>query len=138
VLRELGFDQRRAKRDADPLPNVLITDSAGSDAEPHDHPGVAARADQTLVPRPASHRLRVPDYHQRCVGAGAGSPASSPSPTRPSGITRPVLEDYLAWLLSEGYSNSTRALTLSRVFLDASSASRLRDDGRLRSSPAAC
>ncbi|PZS32451.1 MAG: hypothetical protein DLM58_09810 [Pseudonocardiales bacterium] len=38
-----------------------------------------------------------------------------------SGITRPLLEDYLAWLLSQGYSNSTRALTLSmlRVFFDA-------------------
>jgi len=37
------------------------------------------------------------------------------------GITRPVLEDYLSWLLTKGYSTSTRALTLSmlRVFLDA-------------------
>jgi integrase len=39
----------------------------------------------------------------------------------PAGITRPVLEDYLGWLLTQGYSNATRALTLSmlRVFFDA-------------------
>ena len=38
-----------------------------------------------------------------------------------TGITRPVLEDYLAWLLTEGYSPATRALSLSmmRVFFDA-------------------
>ena len=44
-----------------------------------------------------------------------------PEVRHPSGITRPVLEDYLAWLLTQGYSNSTRALTLSmlRVFFDA-------------------
>jgi integrase len=37
------------------------------------------------------------------------------------GITRPVLEDYLSWLLARGYSASTRALSLSmlRVFSDA-------------------
>jgi integrase len=36
-------------------------------------------------------------------------------------ITRPVLEHYLSWLLTEGYSASTRALSLSmmRVFFDA-------------------
>ena len=36
-------------------------------------------------------------------------------------ITRAVLEDYLSWLLSQGYSASTRALSLSmlRVFSDA-------------------
>ena len=38
-----------------------------------------------------------------------------------AGITRPVLEDYMAWLLGQGYSASTRALSLSmlRVFFDA-------------------
>jgi len=38
-----------------------------------------------------------------------------------AGITRPVLEDYLSWLLAQGYSASTRALSLSmlRVFSDA-------------------
>jgi integrase len=38
-----------------------------------------------------------------------------------TGITRPVLEDYLSWLLAQGYSAATRALTLSvlRVFSDA-------------------
>jgi integrase len=38
-----------------------------------------------------------------------------------AGITRPVLEDYLSWLLDRGYSASTRALSLSmlRVFSDA-------------------
>jgi integrase len=44
-----------------------------------------------------------------------------PEVTAPPGITRPVLEDYLAWLLTKNYSASTRALTLSmlRVFFDA-------------------
>jgi integrase len=38
-----------------------------------------------------------------------------------SGITRRVLEDFLAWLLEQNYSPSTRALTCSmiRVFFDA-------------------
>jgi integrase len=38
-----------------------------------------------------------------------------------SAITRPVLEDYLSWLLTQGYSASTRALSLSmiRVFFEA-------------------
>jgi len=38
-----------------------------------------------------------------------------------SGITRAVLEDFLAWLLEQNYSSSTRALTCSmiRVFFDA-------------------
>jgi site-specific recombinase XerD len=38
-----------------------------------------------------------------------------------SAITRPVLEDYLSWLVTQGYSASTRALSLSmiRVFFDA-------------------
>ena len=44
-----------------------------------------------------------------------------PEVSDPAGITRPVLEDYLAWLLTQGYSSATRALTLSmlRVFFDA-------------------
>ncbi|MGP8205662.1 MAG: tyrosine-type recombinase/integrase [Acidimicrobiales bacterium] len=38
-----------------------------------------------------------------------------------NGITRPVLEDYMAWLVVQGYSAPTRALSLSmlRVFFDA-------------------
>jgi integrase len=32
-----------------------------------------------------------------------------------SAITRPVLEDYLSWLLTQGYSASTRALSLSMI-----------------------
>ena len=38
-----------------------------------------------------------------------------------AGITRPVLEDYLSWLLAQGYSASTRAQSLSmlRVFSGA-------------------
>jgi integrase len=38
-----------------------------------------------------------------------------------SAISRPVLEDYLSWLLTQGYSASTRALSLSmiRVFFEA-------------------
>jgi integrase len=44
-----------------------------------------------------------------------------PGITGEAGITRPVLEDYLSWLLGKGYSAGTRALTLSmlRVFTDA-------------------
>lgn len=38
-----------------------------------------------------------------------------------TGITRPVLEHYLSWLVARDYSSSTRALSLSmmRVFFDA-------------------
>jgi integrase len=38
-----------------------------------------------------------------------------------AGITRPLLEDYLSWLLTQRYSPATRALSLSmiRVFFDA-------------------
>ena len=41
--------------------------------------------------------------------------------SRQNWITRPVLEDYISWLLTQGYSASTRALSLSmiRVFFDA-------------------
>jgi len=44
-----------------------------------------------------------------------------PEVDQPSAITRPALEDYLSWLLTEGYSAGTRALSLSmiRVFFDA-------------------
>jgi hypothetical protein len=44
-----------------------------------------------------------------------------PEAGEPSTITRPVLEDYLSWLLTKGYSASTRALSLSmiRVFFEA-------------------
>src|SRR5262249_13220920 len=44
-----------------------------------------------------------------------------PEAGEPGAITRPVLEDYLSWLLTEGYSAATRALSLSmiRVFLKA-------------------
>jgi integrase len=44
-----------------------------------------------------------------------------PGITGEAGITRPVLEDYLSWLLARGYSAGTRALSLSmlRVFTEA-------------------
>lgn len=44
-----------------------------------------------------------------------------PDVSQPAEITRPVLEDFLAWLLEENYSPATRALTCSmiRVFFDA-------------------
>jgi integrase len=44
-----------------------------------------------------------------------------PGVTGEAGITRPLLEDYLSWLLAKGYSAGTRALSLSmlRVFTDA-------------------
>ena len=44
-----------------------------------------------------------------------------PGVTDERGITRPVLEDYLSWLLAQGYSASTRAQSLSmlRVFSGA-------------------
>ena len=47
--------------------------------------------------------------------------ARHPQAADATAITRPVLEDYLSWLVTEGYSASTRALSLSmiRVFFDA-------------------
>lgn len=47
--------------------------------------------------------------------------ACQPQARDASAITRPVLEDYLSWLVTQGYSASTRALSLSviRVFFDA-------------------
>ena len=43
-----------------------------------------------------------------------------PEAADPGAITRPVLEDYLSWLLTEGYPAATRALSLSmiRVFFE--------------------
>jgi integrase len=38
-----------------------------------------------------------------------------PQASDASAITRPVLEDYLSWLLAQGYSASTRALSLSMI-----------------------
>ena len=62
-----------------------------------------------------------------CAGALALSRFSRfltechPEVSDPAVITRPVLEDYLAWLLLQGYSPATRALSCSmiRVFFDA-------------------
>jgi integrase len=47
--------------------------------------------------------------------------ACHPQARSASAVTRPVLEDYISWLLTQGYSASTRALSLSmiRVFFDA-------------------
>jgi Phage integrase, N-terminal SAM-like domain len=47
--------------------------------------------------------------------------ARHPQARDASAITRPVLEDYLSWLITQGYPASTRALSLSmiRVFFDA-------------------
>ena len=47
--------------------------------------------------------------------------ACHPEADRPGAITRPVLEDYLTWLVAQGYSAATRALSLSmiRVFFEA-------------------
>jgi integrase len=47
--------------------------------------------------------------------------ARQPDAGDASAITRPALEDYLSWLVTQGYSASTRALSLSmiRVFFDA-------------------
>ena len=47
--------------------------------------------------------------------------ARHPGARDASAITRPVLEDYLSWLVTQGYSAATRALSLSmiRVFFDA-------------------
>jgi len=63
------------------------------------------------------------------IGAGALAMARfsaflaerHPGITGEAGITRPVLEDYLSWLLAKGYSAGTRALSLSmlRVFTEA-------------------
>jgi len=47
--------------------------------------------------------------------------AKHPEAREPAALTRPVLEDYLSWLVTQGYSAATRALSLSmiRVFFDA-------------------
>ena len=47
--------------------------------------------------------------------------ACHPEADHPGAITRPVLEDYLSWLLTQGYSAATRAQSLSmiRVFFEA-------------------
>src|SRR5262249_11775996 len=47
--------------------------------------------------------------------------ARQPQAPAGSAITRPDLEDYPSWLVTEGYPGSTRALPLSviRVFFDA-------------------
>jgi integrase len=47
--------------------------------------------------------------------------ACHPQIQEPAAITRPVLEDYLSWLVTERYSAPTRALSLSmiRVFFEA-------------------
>ena len=47
--------------------------------------------------------------------------AHQPQAAGASAITRAVLEDYMSWLVTEGYSASTRALSLSmiRVFFEA-------------------
>jgi hypothetical protein len=36
-----------------------------------------------------------------------------PEVNQPAAITRPVLEDYLSWLLTQGYSAATRRATAS-------------------------
>ena len=80
-----------------------------------DQPALAARPGQALVPVPPGHRVRV--HHHRRRGAGAHPVLPVPrrvSPARrttPSAITRPVLEDYLSWLVTQGYSAATRALS---------------------------
>ena len=97
--------------------------AAGGPVRRH-HPGLAARPGEAVVPVPAGHRVRVATIS---AGALALSRFSAflaerhPGIADETGITRPVLEDYLSWLLAQGYSASTRALWLSvlRVFSDA-------------------
>ena len=56
-----------------------------------------------------------------CRGCRGSWPRATAKWSMKTGLTRPVLEDYMAWLLTQGYSPSTRALSLSmiRVFFDA-------------------
>ena len=90
-----------------------------------DQPALAPRPGQALVPVPPGDRVRVHDHRRRGAGADPVLPLPRRRVTREAGdasaITRPVLEDYLSWLLTQGYSASTRALSLSmiRVFFDA-------------------
>ena len=68
--------------------------------------------------------MRVRDHLRRGAGPvrfSAFLDERHPGIAGEAGITRPVLEDYLSWLLTQGYSASTRALSLSmlRVFSDA-------------------
>src|SRR5258708_15999154 len=77
-----------------------------------------------MVPVRPGRRLRVRDHLRRGPGLVPvlGFLAERhPSIADETSITRPVLEDYLSWLPTKGYSASTRALSLSvlRVFSDA-------------------
>ena len=77
-----------------------------------------------MLPVPPGHRVRVRHYQRRSAGhvpVPAFLAERHPGIAGEAGITRPVLEDCLSWLLDKGYSASTRALSLSmlRVFTDA-------------------
>jgi len=68
--------------------------------------------------------MRVLDDQRRSVGLGPLSAFLAerhPEVDNEAAITRPVLEDYLSWLVTMGYSAATRAMSLSfiRVFFDA-------------------
>ena len=85
---------------------------------------MAAWPGQALVPVPARDRCAFTTIDAGALALTRFSRflgACHPEVGEPSAITRPVLEDYLSWLVTEGYSASTRALSLSmiRVFFDA-------------------
>src|SRR5437016_2084095 len=67
---------------------------------------------------PGPGRRRARDQHGTSQARTAAAPGSQRRGGHPR---RPVLEDYLSWLVTQGYSAGTRALSLSmiRVFFDA-------------------
>ena len=82
-----------------------------------DHPGLAARPGRSGGPGsawpPGARSRPSPPGHWRCPGSRRSSPSATRGVADEAGITRPVLEDYLSWLLAQGYSAATRALSLS-------------------------
>ena len=71
-----------------------------------DHPGLAPRTGQALVPVPPGHRVRLHDHRRGALALTRFSRFLAELPRRrstgPGAITRPVLEDYMAWLLGRG------------------------------------
>src|SRR5258708_18538774 len=91
---------------------------AGHGALRRDQPAVAAWPGQALVPVPARDRCAFTTIDAGALALTRFSRflgACHPEVGEPSAITRPVLEDYLSWLVTEGYSASTRALSLSMI-----------------------
>src|SRR5918994_232690 len=94
------------------------TPPALASVEPRRPPAASAAPPSGALARPHRHHhglgLLIEDHR-------LDDRERHPEVADEASITRAVLEDYLSWLLSQGYSASTRALSLSmlRVFSDA-------------------